>query len=132
MGADEIRSMLIRLSSTPGDPELRRAAAEALDAAGQRDDVWPILAPLVNLTGHDDDTGLPCLCKACLPGAGATAEASGMQFQRSFAVAGDRVLHFWMLAELEHERAAVRASVTAALQARLAAIKAAKKKASRG
>ena len=129
MGADEIRSLLIRLSSTPNDPELRRRAAEALDAAGQRDDVWPILAPLVNLTGHDDDTGLPCLCKTCLPRAGATAEASGMQFQRSFAVAGDRVLHFWMLSELDHERAAVRASVTAALQLRLATVKAAKKKA---
>jgi len=127
MGADEIRSLLIRLSSTPDDPELRRRAAEALDAAGQRDDVWPILAPLVNLTGHDDDTGLPCLCKTCLPNAASTAEASGMQFQRSFAVAGDRVLHFWMLSELEHERAAVRASVTAALQVRLATVKAAKK-----
>jgi len=127
MGADEIRSLLIQLSSTPGDPELRRRAAEALDAAGQRDDVWPILAPLVNLTGHDDDAQLPCLCTACLPRAGATAEASGMQFLRSFAVAGSRVLHFWMLQELDHERAAVRASVTEALRTRLATIKATKR-----
>jgi len=128
MGADEIRSLLVQLSSSPGDAGLRRRAAEALDAAGQRDDVWPILAPLVNLTGHDDDAQLPCLCKGCLPRAAPTAEASGMQFRRSFAVAGDRVLHFWMLSELDHERAAVRASVTAALESRLATIKAAARK----
>jgi hypothetical protein len=120
---DEIRSLLIKLQSSPGDPELRRLTAEALDAAGQRDDVGPILAPLINLTGHDDDAGLPCLCKLCLPGAGSTAEAAGMKFQRSFAIAGNRVLHFWMLDDLEHERAQVRASVTAALHARLAAVK---------
>jgi hypothetical protein len=120
---DEIRSLLIKLQSSPGDPELRRVTAEALDAAGQRDDIAPILAPLVNLTGHDDDTGLPCLCKACLPNAAQTAEASGMKFERSFAVAGNRVLHFWMLEELAHERAQVRASVTAALHARLRAVK---------
>ena len=123
MGADEIRSLLIKLQSSPGDADLRRKTAEALDAAGQREDVLPILAPLVNLTGHDDDAGLPCLCKTCLPQAGTSAEASGMKFQRSFAVAGDRVLHFWMLDELAGERVAVRASVTHALRGRLAAIK---------
>src|SRR5215813_2034220 len=116
---DEIRSLLIKLQSSPGDADLRRVTAEALDAAGQRADVAPILAPLINLTGHDDDTGLPCLCKGCLPNAGMTAEASGMKFERSFAVAGNRVLHFWMLEELAHERVQVRASVTAALHARL-------------
>ncbi|MBC7976774.1 MAG: hypothetical protein H7138_17505, partial [Myxococcales bacterium] len=69
---------------------------------------------VVNVTGHDDDAGLPCLCKGCLPHAARTAEASGMQFQRSFAVAGTRVLHFWMLAELAQDQHHVRASVAAA------------------
>lgn len=74
---------------------------------------------LVNVTGHDVDVGLPCLCKACLPHAASTAEASGMQFQRSFAVAGTRVLHFWMLAELAGDERNVQATVADALAARL-------------
>jgi len=121
MGADdEIRALLTQLDAKPDDHELRRNAAVALDAAGKRDEALGVLAPFVNLTGHDDDAGLPCLCKACLPRAGATAESAGMQFQRSFAVVKNRVLHFWMLAELAGERAGVRDSVTTALQTRLA------------
>jgi hypothetical protein len=74
---------------------------------------------LVNVTGHDDDVGLPCLCKRCLPHAASTAEASGMRFQRSHAIAGTRVLHFWMLAELARDERHVRATVAEALAARL-------------
>jgi hypothetical protein len=122
MGADEIRALLDELAARPGDAELRRRAAEALDAAGRRDEALPVLAPLVNLVGHDDDVGLPCLCKRCLPAAGWTAEAAGMAFTRSFAVSGTRVLHFWQLAELEGERAAVRSSVAKAMRARAAAL----------
>jgi len=125
MGADEtrIRALLDQLQASPGDAELRRKAAEALDAAGRRDEALPVLAPLVNLTGHDDDVGLPCLCKRCLPAAGGTAEAAGMTFTRSFAVAGTRVLHFWQLAELDGDRGGVRASVASAMRARAAAMK---------
>ena len=123
MGADEIRALLEQLEASPGDAELRRRAAEALDAAGRREEAVPVLAPLVNLTGHDDDVGLPCLCKRCLPAAGWTAETAGMTFTRSFAVAGTRVLHFWQLAELEGERAADRRSVAAAMRARAAKMK---------
>lgn len=118
---EAIRAMLVKLQSSPGDPDLRRQVAEAMDAAGQREDIGPILEPLVNLTGHDDDAGLPCLCKKCLPVAAPSAEASGMKFTRSFAVSGTRVLHFWMLSDLD--RVAVRASVTKALTERLAAVK---------
>jgi hypothetical protein len=119
VGADEIRSMLVQLQAKPDDDDLRRRAAEALDAEGQRDDALAVLAPLINLTGHDDDAQLPCLCKGCLATAGASADAGGFSFRRSFAVVGRRVLHFWQLAEQEHERVAVRASVTAALRKRL-------------
>ncbi|MBX3160988.1 MAG: hypothetical protein KF773_33825 [Deltaproteobacteria bacterium] len=122
---DAIRSLLVKLQASPGDAELRRRVAEALDAAGQRDDVGPVLEPLVNLTGHDDDAGLPCLCKKCLHAAPVVAEAGDMRFTRSFAIAGTRVLHFWMLSDLD--RVAVRASVTRALVERLAAVKAKKK-----
>lgn len=120
MGADEIRALLGQLDATPNNADLRRRAAEALDAAGRRDEAAALLVPLVNLTGHDDDAGLPCLCKACLPKAAPTAESAGMQFQQSFAIVRDRVLHFWMLAELAGERASVRESVTSALKIRLA------------
>ncbi len=115
--------MLAKLAAHPEDAELRGRAAEALDAGGRRDEATAILAALVNITGHDDDAGLPCLCKVCLPQAGVTANAGEMQFQRSFAVAGTRVLYFWSLAELERDRRDVRASVADALVRRLAARK---------
>jgi len=124
VGADEISSLLVKLQANPEDLDTRRRAAEALDAAGKRADAMSVLAQLVNLTGHDEDAGLPCLCKRCLPAAGDSAESEGMKFSRSFAVVERRVLHFWMLAELEHERAAVRETVTTALAARLAHVKA--------
>jgi hypothetical protein len=128
VGADEISSLLGKLQANPADHDARRLAAEALDAGGKLGEAMAVLAPLVNLTGHDEDAGLPCLCKRCLPQAGETAESEGMQFSRSFAVAGTRVLHFWMLAELSHERAAVRESVTASLAARLAFVKEARRR----
>ncbi len=110
--------MLVQLQSRPDDTELRREAAELLDAQGAFDDAVAVLAPLVNVTGHDNDGGLPCLCKACLPSAGKDATAGDLAFVRSFAVFGRRVLHFWMLAD--QDRATVRASVGEALTARLA------------
>jgi hypothetical protein len=117
--------MLVQLQARPDDADLRRRAAEALDAQGKADDATLVLAPLINLTGHDDDAGLPCLCKKCLPGAPHAASADGLQFSRSFAVTGKRVLHFWQLAD--QHRADVRGSVAAALTDRLAAQKVKKK-----
>lgn len=119
MASDDVAAMLAELAIRPSDHELRRRAAEALDDQGRDDEVAGVLAPLVNLTGHDDDVGLPCLCTRCLPGAGRAASAHDMQFVRAFAVVGTRVLHFWMLAEQQPERARVRASVASALRARL-------------
>ena len=116
--------MLVKLQSRPDDLELRRQAAEELDNDGSPEDAVQILTPFVNLTGHDDDVGLPCLCKACLPAAGTTAESAGMAFVRSFAVVGNRVLHFWMLEDQVGERAQVREGVAEALRARLAYVKA--------
>ncbi|HET9993609.1 MAG TPA: hypothetical protein VFQ65_33960 [Kofleriaceae bacterium] len=109
--------MLVQLQARPDDVDLRVRAAEALEAGGKPDDAALVLAPLRNVTGHEADAGLPCLCKTCLAAAPRTAEASGMQFVRSFAVAERRVLHFWQLAD--QHRGDVRASVTTALRARL-------------
>jgi Flp pilus assembly protein TadD len=117
---DDISAMLGKLQSSPDDHALRARAANALDAEGRGDEALALLATLVNVTGHDDDAGLPCLCKRCLPQAPASAESSGMAFQRTFAVARDRVLHFWMLAELAHDRAQLRGAVASALAIRLA------------
>ena len=125
MGADDVQSLMAKLQAAPDNVLLRRETAEALDDAGQ--DPLPVLAAFVNLTGHDDDTGLPCLCKRCLPRSPAIAEAAGMQFARAFAVHGTRVLHFWMLAEQKGERAHVRASVAAAMEARAKAMLEARK-----
>jgi hypothetical protein len=116
--------MLVKLQSRPDDLELRRLAAEALDAEGSPDEAAEILTPFVNLTGHDDDVGLPCLCKACLAKAGTTADSNGMAFVRSFAVVGNRVLHYWMLEDQVSSRAEVREGVTDALRARLSYVKA--------
>lgn len=75
---------------------------------------------LINVTGHDDGAGLPCLCKACLPHAGEVAEASGMRFHRATAVSGTRILHFWSPDELARDRARVESTVSEALAHRLA------------
>lgn len=123
MGEAEIRALVDQVAAKPEDHDLRQQAAEALDAAGKRAEATALLAPLINVTGHDDDAGLPCLCKVCLPTAPDVAESAGMKFRRAFAVTNRRVLHFWNLAELEGERRAVRSSVSRALATRLAAQK---------
>ncbi len=115
---DEIQALLGQLSSAPGDAALRSRTADALDAAGRRAEALELLAPLVNVTGHDDDAGLPCLCKLCVARASETTEAAGIHFKRSFAVSGTRVLHFW--APVELGRVPVRRSVSEALTKRLA------------
>jgi len=119
MATDDVAVMLADLAARASDHELRGRAAVALDDRGRHEEAAEVLAPLVNLTGHDDDVGLPCLCARCLPAADRVASAHDMQFVRAFAVVGSRVLHFWMLAEQEPERAKVRASVASALRTRL-------------
>jgi len=105
------------------DLEKRRTKAKALEKTiapgADRTAIDEQLAGFVNLHGHDDDAGLPCLCRECLPSAGTTATSEGMTFYRSFALAGTRVLHFWMLADVARDRENVRRSVATALVQRL-------------
>ncbi|MGH2897031.1 MAG: hypothetical protein ACRDMZ_00030 [Solirubrobacteraceae bacterium] len=85
MAGDDLVGMLAELAARPTDHELRRRAAEALDDEGRHDEVAGVLAPLVNLTGHDDDVELPCLFSAAQL-AERTASARDMHFVRAFAI----------------------------------------------
>lgn len=120
MGPDELISLLVQVIQRPDEPELRRRAAELLDQRGHGDEAMALLAPLVNFTGHDERSALPCLCKTCLPKAGAAVEHGGAKFQRSFAVHGSRVLYFWLIDELAAQRGEVKRAVGQALRGRLA------------
>lgn len=119
MGSDELISLLVQVIQRPDEPELRRRAAELLDQRGAADEAMALLAPLVNFTGHDEQTALPCLCKTCLPKAAAVTESGGVTFHRSFAVHGSRVLYFWLIDELGEQRAEVKRAVGEALRLRL-------------
>jgi hypothetical protein len=83
----------------------------------------PIEAPApagpINLTAHEPDSPLPCLCKRCLPKAPERATAKGMAFTRSRVEAADRVLYYWLPDELLPDAARVSQSVLGALHARL-------------
>ncbi|MBL0216895.1 MAG: hypothetical protein IPQ07_23825 [Myxococcales bacterium] len=120
MAVDELVTLLVRLVRNPADDEARRRVAEALDRQGLTDDAIGVLAPFVNLTGHEDTPTLPCLCKTCVARAGSTAETAGVKFHRSFAVAKNRVLQFWLADELATQRGEVRRAVGEALRLRVA------------
>jgi hypothetical protein len=117
--ADDLIGMLVRLVAEPGDAELRRRTAELLDQRGHRGEALSLVGGLLNFTGHDDSDLLPCLCKTCSATAGDTAEARGLTFHRAFAIAGHRVLQYWLVDELADDRTAVRRSVGEALRTKL-------------
>jgi hypothetical protein len=74
---------------------------------------------LINLTAHDAEAPLPCLCKRCLPQSPERAEAGGMAFTRSKVEVEGRALYYWMPDELLPHTPAVSQSVLGALVARL-------------
>jgi hypothetical protein len=119
MASDELVTLLVRLVATPADDEARRRAAELLEQREMRAEALAVLAPVVNVTGHEDGSPLPCLCKTCVAGAGLEADASGVGFTRAFAVHGTRVLHYWLIDERGPRRAEVRRAVGDALRGRL-------------
>lgn len=121
--ADALAAMLEQLAASPADHALRARVADALDAAGRRSEALAAVAPLVNLTGHDDGEELPCLCKRCLPAAPDRAQAAGTWYVRSFAIAGNRVLHHWIPQQVAGERRQIRRTVSEALVARLTSLK---------
>jgi hypothetical protein len=120
MGADELVSLLVRLINAPDDVESRRKAIDALDARGHRAEAASLLTGFINFTGHEDSPPLPCLCKACLERAPATATLDNLGFTRAYVVSGTRVLHFWLPDELADNRVEVKRAVGEQLRARLA------------
>ena len=126
MASDELISLLVQVIQRPAELETRKRAAELLEQRGSSAEALAVLSPLVNFTGHEagavdgrPGTKLPCLCKTCLPTAGATAEVDGVTFTRAFVVSGSRVLHFWIIDELGDLRAEVKRAVGEALRGRL-------------
>jgi hypothetical protein len=116
MTSEDLIALLVRLVGDPADLEARRRAAVALDRRGASEQAQALLAPLVNLTEHDESARLPCLCKACLPAAGREASAEGMSFRRAFVIHAGRVLHFWLPEELTADRDEIDRSVGEAMR----------------
>jgi hypothetical protein len=79
----------------------------------------PAPTGLINLTAHEPNSPLPCLCKRCLPKAPEHASTGGMEFTRSQVEAEGRVLYYWLPNELLSEAPRVSQSVLGALRARL-------------
>jgi len=79
----------------------------------------PAQPELINLTAHDAESVLPCLCKLCLPKSPERAETGGMSFTRSRVETEGRALYYWMPDELQPQATAVSQSVLGALMARL-------------
>jgi len=73
----------------------------------------------INLTAHDAESPLPCLCKRCLPRSPEQAQTGGMSFLRSRVETEGHALYYWMPEELQPRAAAVSQSVLGALMARL-------------
>lgn len=74
---------------------------------------------LINLTAHDTQGPLPCLCRRCFPQGGEHAQAGGMTFTRARVETNGRVLHYWLPDELKPDAEQVAKSVHGALFARL-------------
>ncbi|MBN1210518.1 MAG: hypothetical protein JXB05_37035 [Myxococcaceae bacterium] len=100
--APEDATLLLQASGGGGGPEV---AAEAAPAP-------------INLTAHDAESPLPCLCKRCLPKAPERAEIQGMAFTRSKVETGSKVLYYWLPDELAAQASTVSRSVLGALLAR--------------
>lgn len=79
----------------------------------------PVEEPRINLTAHDAQGPLPCLCRRCLPQSGERAGAAGMSFTRARVEAEGRTLYYWLPDELLPDTREVAKSVQSALAARL-------------
>jgi hypothetical protein len=107
-----------KLRLEPHDDALRERVARALHEEGELAEALRELAPLVNLTAHDDDV-LPCLCREHLGAAPLAASVEGVGFRRSFTIGGGRVLHYWIPDELAGDEGELSRSVRVGLLRRL-------------
>lgn len=106
---------------TPDDVELLLKAAGAAKAAKA--------APRIrqpgpaNLTAHEKDSVLHCLCARCLDKAPETIEREGATYFRASVVAQGRILWFWVPGELKDDLATVAQAVQERLVERLKPLK---------
>lgn len=98
---------------TEADAELILRAAEAARPAPR----VPVPRP-VNVAKHEENTGLPCLCRGCLASAPETITHGGGTYLRARAEANERLLWFWVPSELQGEVAAAVQAVEQRLKAR--------------
>jgi hypothetical protein len=102
----------------------RALAAEDLSlllpasSGGGESAVAPIAVGRINLTAHEPESPLPCLCKRCLPKAPGCAKAGGMEFTRTKVDTEDKVLYYWLPDELLPQAPEVSKSVLGALLSR--------------
>jgi hypothetical protein len=125
---DTVEARLAALQAAPKNFALRERAALALTREDRHDDAIKLLREGLIVFNAHSKAPLPCMCKKCLKPGATTAEASGVVFQRDFAVAHGRVLFYWVPDELVSERTRVRNSVRDALKIRIGALAAAAKK----
>jgi hypothetical protein len=117
----DLDAILAELRASSAEHAAWVAAAEALHDAGRAGDAAVVVsAGLINLAAHDG-TELPCVCKRCLRPEHAVATVDGVRFHREFATQRNRVLFFWLPADLLPERDAVRRSVALAMRQRIEA-----------
>lgn len=102
---------------TPADTELLVQAASAEQESLQQPRVKKPRP--INLASHEDTDPLPCLCKSCLPGAPESVEKEGALYFRARAEAMERVLWFWVPAELKPDLPSVVQAVENRMRGRL-------------
>lgn len=114
----DLEAVLAAVEANPGDLAIRVDAARACAANGFAAEAAELLAGrLVHLNAHDPGA-LPCLCKRCLRPGHDTTASGGSEFFRDFAVAGGRVLYFWVPAELARDRDRISRDVAAGMRQR--------------
>lgn len=73
----------------------------------------------VNVAAHADGTPLPCLCVKCLPAVPESLAVESVAYFRAKVEARNRLLWFWVPAELKEELSLIESSVKARLHGRL-------------
>ena len=101
---------------TAGDVALMIAAS---GQAAERPPEKPKQGRPVNLTRHEDNAPLPCLCVRCLPAAPEVIEINGSPFFRAQTDLFERILWFWVPAELLSDLPSVTQSVQSRLRGRI-------------
>ncbi len=111
------------INAAPGALGMSLQTPRALDAATSAlldGAAWSAgIAPPVNVTKHEEQTPLPCLCKACILESSDRQSVQGMDFIRTSTEVAGRVLYYWLPSEIEKDSTLVKKSVQSVLQARL-------------